>query len=217
LAFFGVSFTMAAFDFLMSLDPHWFSTMFGICFFAGGMISLLATLAIMGHSLKTAGPLAVVTTEHFHDIGKLMFGFTVFWSYVNFSQFMLIWYANIPEETKWFAHRWIETGWDKFSIFLAFGHFALPFFFLMTRHTKRNKVTLLAASFWLLAMHYLDMFWQVMPTEQHHGPHFTAAHGLSMLMIGGFFFALVGVFLKKSSLVPVKDPRLSESLRFTNF
>jgi hypothetical protein len=213
----ALSVTFAAFDWSMSLDPHWFSTMFGICFFAGGMIALLATLAIMGHSLKTAGPLAVVTTEHFHDIGKLLFGFTVFWSYVNFSQFMLIWYANIPEETKWFAHRWIETGWDKYSIFLAFGHFALPFFFLMTRHTKRNKVTLLAAAFWLLAMHYLDMFWQVMPTEQHHGPHFTAAHGLSMLMIGGFFFALVGVFLKKGSLVPVKDPRLSESLRFTNF
>ena len=209
--------TFAAFDWSMSLDPHWFSTMFGICFFAGGMIALLATLAIMGHSLKTTGPLAVVTTEHFHDIGKLLFGFTVFWSYVNFSQFMLIWYANIPEETKWFAHRWVEFGWDKFSLFLAFGHFALPFFFLMTRHTKRNKVTLLAASFWMLAMHYLDLFWQVMPTEQHHGPHFSAAHGLSMLMIGGFFFALVGVFLKKGSLVPVKDPRLSESLRFTNF
>jgi hypothetical protein len=78
-------------------------------------------------------------------------------------------------------------------------------------------VTLLLASFWMLAMHYLDLFWQVMPTEQHHGPHFSAAHGLSMLMIGGFFFALVGVFLKKSPLVPVKDPRLSESLRFTNF
>jgi hypothetical protein len=213
----ALSVTFAAFDWSMSLDPHWFSTMFGICFFAGGMISLLATLAIMGHSLKTTGPLAVVTTEHFHDIGKLLFGFTVFWSYVNFSQFMLIWYANIPEETKWFAHRWIEFGWDKFSIFLAIGHFALPFFFLMTRHTKRNKVTLLIASFWMLAMHYLDLFWQVMPTEQHHGPHFSAAHGLSMLMIGGFFFALVGVFLKKSSLVPVKDPRLSESLRFTNF
>lgn len=213
----ALSVTFAAFDWSMSLDPHWFSTMFGICFFAGGMVALLATLAIMGHGLKTAGPLSVVTTEHFHDIGKLMFGFTVFWSYVNFSQFMLIWYANIPEETKWFAHRWVETGWDKFSIFLAFGHFALPFFFLMTRHTKRNKVTLLAASFWLLAMHYLDLFWQVMPTEQHHGPHFTVPHLLAMLMVGGFFFAGVGLYLKKGSLVPVKDPRLSESLHFTNF
>jgi hypothetical protein len=213
----ALSVTFAAFDWSMSLDPHWFSTMFGVCFFAGGMVAFFATMAILGHSLTASGHLKGVTTEHFHDIGKFLFGFMVFWSYVNFSQFMLIWYANIPEETLWFAHRWIETGWDKVSMALALGHFVIPFFFMMSRHIKRNRTTLLVASGWMLVMHYLDLFWQVMPTIQHHGPHFTAVHALSMLGVGGVCVAMVGVLLRKVPLVPVRDPRLSESLSFQNY
>jgi uncharacterized membrane protein YpjA len=100
---------------------------------------------------------------------------------------------------------------------LALGHFVIPFFFMMSRHIKRNRTTLLVASGWMLVMHYLDLFWQVMPTIQHHGPHFTAVHALSMLGVGGVCVAMVGVLLRKVPLVPVRDPRLSESLSFQNY
>ena len=136
---FALTTTLAAFDWLMSLDPHWYSTMFGVYYFAGAWWGSSPSWPCVFVGLNASGCLAknVVTLEHFHDMGKLLFAFTVFWAYIAFSQYFLIWYANIPEETVWFLHRQ-EGSWMTISVLLLAGHFLVPFFFLMSRHIKRR-------------------------------------------------------------------------------
>ena len=154
---------LAAFDFLMSLNAEWFSTMYGVYFFAGAFWSSLATLALSTMWLEKRGELkGVVTSEHYHDIGKLMFAFTFFWSYVAFSQFMLYWYADIPEETHWFNYR-MWGDWTGFSMLLLVGHFAIPMLGLLSRHVKRNRKVLAFWCFYVLTFHFIDLYWNVMP------------------------------------------------------
>src|SRR5436190_444077 len=125
--------TLASVDWIMSLTPHWYSTMFGVYFFAGSFVGFIALLSVVAPAMRAAGLLdTVITAEHLHDIGKLLFAFTVFWAYIAFSQFLLMWYANLPEETIWYKAR-IEGSWKTVSIFLMAGHFAVPFFYLMGR------------------------------------------------------------------------------------
>ena len=165
---FALTLSFGAFDFLMSLDPHWFSTMFGVYYFAGIALSFHALLVILVVLLQRKGMLkGVVTTEHFHDLGKFMFGFTVFWTYIGFSQYFLIWYANIPEETHWFGYR--ATGqWLGLSVLLIFGRFVLPFFFLLRRSWKRNPKYLVWVAVWIVVMELVDIFWLIQPTFAHH-------------------------------------------------
>ena len=225
MVLFAVTLSFASFDWVMSLDPHWYSTIFGVYIFSGCFLGLLALLALLVEALQRGGRIGqTVTTEHRHDLGKLLFAFVVFWAYIAFSQFMLIWYGNIPEETVWFAHRWNEPGWRAVSIALALGHFVVPFFFLLPRATKRNRLLLSAAAVWLLAMHYLDLYWLVMPAFSTHGggeaagaaPVSVLLLAATMLGVGGLFLATLGGLLRKPALVPVRDPRLPESLSFEN-
>ncbi len=221
MALFAVTANFAAFDWVMSLDPHWFSTIFGVYIFAGSVVAIMATMIILSLFLQGAGKLqGVVTWEHFHDLGKLLFAFTVFWAYIGYSQFMLIWYSNIPEETAWFDHRWEGGGsWQTISVLLAVCHFGVPFLFLLFSDVKRRKATLLLASFWLLFWHMVDMYWLVMPNialvdHNAHGFHPTAFDFLCIVGLGGVFLAALGMRFKGRNLVPIKDPRLSESLAF---
>lgn len=139
---FALTICFAAFDLLMSLNPHWFSTIFGVYYFAGSVIAIYATLILVSMSLQRAGKLQrSITTEHYHDMGKMMFAFVFFWSYIGFSQFMLIWYANLPEETVWYMPRWY-TSWRDVSLVLIFGHCMFPFVFLVSRWTKRWRKSL---------------------------------------------------------------------------
>ena len=208
--------TFASFDWLMSLNPHWFSTIFGVYFFAGSVVGIFALLIILSLTLQSAGALEnLVTWEHYHDLGKLLFGFTVFWAYIGFSQFMLIWYAHIPEETEFFADRW-NTDWRTVSIALAIGHFALPFFFLLLKSTKRRRATLIGIASWMLLMHFMDLYWLVMPTLHHEGPSLHALDFMALLGVGGLFVGTLTALMRKRPLVPVKDPRLAESLLFEN-
>lgn len=166
---FALSITFAAFDWIMSLNPHWFSTIFGITYFAGALMAFLAFVTVACKYLGKKGYLhGAVTTEHYHDIGKLMFGFMVFWTYTNFSQYMLIWYANLPEETRFFAVRRAGNGWGAVGTLLIFGHFLVPFAFLMSRHMKRNTVTLVIGSLFLLVMHWIDMQYLILPNFAAH-------------------------------------------------
>ena len=223
---FALSMTFFAFDALMSLDPHWFSTMFGVYYFAGIAVSAHAFLALVTVLLRRSGYLkGVVTDEHNHDLGKLMFGFTVFFAYIGFSQYFLIWYANIPEETRWFAYR-IEGDFLGLSTLLALGRFPLPFFFLLPRAMKRASGTLVLAAAWILFMEIVDMFWVVQPVLAHHHAkekgaemalHVGAVDALCVLGFAGVFIAVFGWALKRRALVPVKDPRLAESLAHENF
>ena len=216
IALFALTLTFAGFDWLMSLDPHWYSTMFGVYFFAGTIVCAFAALTVLTLALDFAGYFrGVITGEPLHDLGKLLFAFTVFWAYIAFSQFFLIWYANIPEETGWFLHR-LEGSWRPATMALAIGHFAIPFFFLMPRTIKRNRVLLLLGALWMLAMHLWDIYWLVMPNLHHEGVSFALLDVTSILGVGGLFVAVVSWLLGRGALLPTRDPRLVESLAFEN-
>jgi hypothetical protein len=216
LLLFALSTTFAAFDWIMSLDPHWFSTIFGVVYFSGGVLGLMATMGLMALYLRRKGYLAeVINDEHYHDIGKLMFAFMVFWAYTSFSQYMLIWYANLPEETIWYAHR-SEGSWKTIFVVLCVGHFLVPFAFLMSRHMKRNTLTLSVAAVFLLVMHWFDMAFQILPTVDHHGFHLAWTDVAAMLGVFGLFLAMTLRNVIATPLIPQRDPRLPESLHFHN-
>lgn len=214
---FALTLTFAAFDWAMSLDPHWYSTIFGVYFFSGSLVAIFAFLTLVAAGLRRSGTLeGVISTEHFHDLGKLLFAFTVFWTYIAFSQFFLIWYGNIPEETLWYLHR-LEGGWKPVTIALAVGHFPVPFLFLMSRHVKRRTGLLVSAALWMLLMHLLDIHWLVMPTLHQHDVHPSLLDLTTVLAVGGLFVAVVGWMMGRHALVPLRDPRLVESVSFENF
>jgi hypothetical protein len=221
---FGLTLTFASFDWVMSLQPHWYSTIFGVYFFAGSILFALAFITLFCLILQKAGLLkGVITGEHYHDLGKLMFGFTVFWAYIAFSQFMLYWYGNIPEEIEFYAHR-LHHGWEVVSWALPVIHFFIPFFGLMSRALKRVKLVLIVNCLWVMTVHIVDLYWIIMPAYQDptvaEGPphlHISltdllAFFGMSALVIGSFLFVL-----SRRKILAAGDPRLRESLAFENF
>ena len=208
--------TFAAIDWIMSLTPHWYSTIVGVYFFAGSFVGFIALLAVVASAMRGAGLLdTVISAEHLQDVGKLLFGFTAFWAYIAFSQFFLIWYPNLPEETIFYKQR-LEGSWSTVSVILMAGHFAVPFFFLMGRAVKRRGATLAVGGAWLLAMHYVDLYWQVMPTLHPEGVRPSALDVAAFLAVGGCFVAAASWLLRRQALVPLRDPRLGESLAFEN-
>jgi glucan phosphoethanolaminetransferase (alkaline phosphatase superfamily) len=216
LIVFALTVTFFAFDWLMSLQPEWYSTIFGVYFFAGSAMAFFAFLSLAIIAARRAGLLAeVVSTEHQHDVGKLLLTFVVFWAYMAFSQFLLIWYANLPEETSFFAQRY--TGaWLTVGVVLVFGHFLVPFFLLLSRAVKRNATALAAVSVWLLAMHLLDLYWLVMPNLHPAGMAPSLFDAAALIGCCGLFLAAFGGALKRQALIPLRDPRLPESLTFEN-
>jgi hypothetical protein len=208
--------TLASVDWIVSLTPHWYSTMFGVYFFAGSFVGFIALLSILAVAMRLARLLdSVISPEHLHDVGKFLFAFTAFWAYIAFSQFLLIWYANLPEETVWYKAR-LEGSWMQVSIFLAVGHFVAPFFYLMGRDVKRNGRTLAFGGAWLLLMHYVDLYWQVMPTLHPEGIRPSALDVAAIIAVGGCFVATASWLMRRQALVPLRDPRLPESLAFEN-
>ncbi len=216
---FALSLTFAAFDWIMSLEPTWFSTIFGVYYFATGVVSSYAVIILVTLALRTSGPLqGAVTPEHYHDLGKLMFGFLVFWAYIGFSQFMLIWYAALPEETTWYHNRWDFGPWAKVSIAILIGHFVVPFFWLISRNFKRNLGRLQVGAAVLLVAHVVDIYWFVMPNYALGSNDFTFSwiDAACLLAVGGVYGALVFFRMGKQALVPIGDPRLERSLHFQN-
>ncbi len=215
---FALTTTFASFDLLMSLDPHWFSTIFGVYFFAGSFMSFLAFLSVIIVGLQRSGRLTgAITDQHLHDVGKFLFAMLVFWAYIAFSQYLLIWYGNLPEETGWYLRR--QTGtWSSLGIVMIFGHFLIPFLFLLSRHIKRRPLLLSLGALWLLVMHWLDLYWLIMPEYDHAltAIPFSLLDLSCLVGIGGFFIAAWAWFLRRCSLIAEKDPRLAESLTFEN-
>ncbi len=213
---FALSITFASFDWLMSLDAHWYSTIFGVYIFSGSLLAILTFLVIFGSLLRKKGILKeVITIEHYHDLGKFLFAFIIFWGYIGFSQYFLIWYANIPEETIWYLHRW-EGSWKIITLILVFGHFLIPFLILMPRAVKRNLNALKIIAIWIIIMHWIDIYWLVLPNLHHHGMHISWMDLTAIIGIGGLF---IWYFLNKffsQALVPVNDPRLEISKRMKN-
>lgn len=208
--------TLASFDWIMSLDPHWYSTIFGVYVLSGGALAFMAALILTCLALRRAGILDdAIHIEHYHDLGKWLFGLTIFWAYIAFSQYLLIWYANIPEETIWFKHR-LQGSWRPFSAVLLFGHFILPFVLLLARAGKRNLSLLAFASVWILVMHLVDVYWMIMPAIHEHG---SAVHWLDVAAPAAVLSALTLVFwwrMKSAPVAPVGDPQFDEALEFQN-
>ena len=208
--------TFASIDWIASLTPHWYSTIFGVYFFAGSFVSFFALLSVVVVRMRGAGLLnTVVSAEHLHDLGKWLFAFTAFWGYIAFSQFFLMWYANLPEETIFYKAR-LEGSWMQVSLFLVAGHFVAPFFYLMGRAVKRRGSTLALGGAWLLVMHFVDLYWQIMPTLHPEGIRFSALDVAAFVAVGGCFVAAASWLLRRQALVPLRDPRLAESLAFEN-
>ena len=213
IAFFAIFFTMFSIDIMMSLLPTWYSTIYGIYCFAGALQSAFALLAIiivwMRNSTWISG---YVTEEHQHDIGKFLKGFTVFWAYIAFSQFMLIWYANIPEETEFYIMRSLN-GWMPVSFALLIFRFAVPFLTLLPRGSKRNNSILVAVSILVLVMQYVDLYWLVYPNFYEGQLQFGFWEIGMFLGFAGLFMWAVLQFMTKNSLVAVGDPRLHEAVK----
>jgi hypothetical protein len=208
--------TFAAFDWIMSLTPHWYSTVFGVYVFAGAFVAFNALLALAVVALQGAGLLRdVIGVGHLHDLGKMVFAFTCFWAYIAFSQYFLMWYGNIPEETVWYRVR-MTGSWKTASILLALGHFIVPFLLLMGRTLKRRPFALGAGAAWVLLMHFVDIYWLVMPALHADGIRFGLADLAALLAVGGWFVAAGGWLMRRQPLVPLKDPRIAESLSLTN-
>ena len=212
----AVTVSFAAIDWLMSLDAHWSSTIYGLYYFSGAMVAFLAAVILVAIGLQDTGRLReMVTVEHYHDLGKLLFGFVIFWAYIAFSQYLLIWYANIPEETTWYLAR--QTGaWKWASLALVFANFLIPFLGLLSREVKRRKFPLGFWAAWLLVFHWIDVQWLVMPGFAAEGPTFGLIDAFCLLGVGGLYVAGTLRVARQRALVPLKDPRLGESLAFEN-
>lgn len=218
----ALTLAFAGFDWLMSLDFRFFSTMWGVWFFATAAYSSVPVTVLVLALLRRARKLqGVVTEEHFHDLGKFCLGFTVFWSYISFSQYFLIWYSNIPEETAWYVFR-LNTVKPLF-IFLCIGHFAVPFLILLFRKVKRSPSLLSVMAVWALVMHVLDFWWVVRPMvaanpERLESP---AAHlwidVAAVVGLAGLFAALLMRRIAASPLLAKRDPRLYEGLVHKNY
>lgn len=223
---------MLGFDVMMSLAPKWYSTIYGVTFWGSAGVGSFSALALIVLWIQRSGRLVhSIHEEHYHDIGKWMFSFTFFWAYVQFSQFMLQWYGNMPDETVWYKYR-MFGDWQWVSIAMLVGFWAFPFVFLMSRWTKRIVPSLVFFAVWQIVFHWLDLYWNIMPQYDWYqvphgnavlnagplaGPialHHVAFNPLDiMVWIGLCGVLLVGIGRNLTgNLIPVKDPTLGLSL-----
>jgi hypothetical protein len=213
---FALTLTFAAFDWLMSLDAKWFSTMWGVYMFAGSAIAFCATISILTVYLRSTGKFeGVITVEHQHEIGRAMYFALCFWGYIAFSQYLLYWYANIPEETIWYRHRQ-ENGWQYISLIQIWGHFALPFLMIMSRNVKRTPKFLAFWATYMLLMHWIDIFWLVMPEYSYDTVQFSPLLLTTFIGIGGVWIAGIAFIAQNYRILAFNDPRIQESLDFQN-
>jgi hypothetical protein len=210
-----VTASLAAIDWIMSLNPKWYSTMWGIYFMSGAALAFMAVWTLICLAFRRKGILtSEIRLEHYHDFGKWLFALTCFWAYISFSQYMLIWYGNLPEETIWFKVR-TEGFWLAIFVLLVWGHFLAPFVLLISRNAKRSYKLLGALSVWLLFMEMVDLYFIVIPSFRRGFP----PHWLDLACVAATLSAL-GLFfwsrLREHSLIPVGDPRLLQGLEFEN-
>ncbi|RZK44920.1 MAG: quinol:cytochrome C oxidoreductase [Hymenobacter sp.] len=216
LVLFAVTSSMSAWDWVMSVDVHWFSTMFGWYVFASWWVSGIAATTLIAIYLKQAGYLRMMNSNHFHDLGKFLFGFSIFWTYVWFSQFMLIWYANLPEESVYFNQR--LGGFDGRYTWMFYANliinFAFPFLALMTRDAKRQMIMMKIVCIAILIGHWSDFYLMLMPGTMKGENGFLIEIGVAMIFLGAFLI-LVTRRLAAASLVAVNHPFIEESVHHT--
>jgi hypothetical protein len=210
----GFAITFAAFDWLMSLEPTWFSTMFGIYYFAGGFLGGIALVAVLAFAgVRSQAMRDLVTPNHFHALGRLLLAFTIFWAYVAYFQVFLIQIADRPVEATFYLHR-ATGGWQAFVYVLAIGHFALPFFLLLPRALKLRPGYVATVAAWILLVCYADVYWLVLPTAGGLAPHLVDLAALAA--VGGLTTAFCAWVQRGVALVPVHDPFLPEGLGYVS-
>ena len=210
---FALTISFAAFDWLMTLDPHWYSTMFGVYIFSGSFLVSVAFITIILVYLRVNGVLYnEVNIEHYHDLGRIMFGFTVFWAYIAGFQYYLIWYGNLPEEIEWYLARSHGT-WMNLSLVIVFGHFVVPFLILLFHRAKRVLSLMVMLSLLVLSMHWVDLYWNVLPNLHKETIVFNWSDLTVFLAHGGFFLSLFWKKLSEHPMVPINDPRLDSSIK----
>lgn len=214
LVFFAITFCLASFDWIMSLEPSWYSTLFGFYNFAGLFVSGLAVLAIVLVWLRQHSPLrSVITPQHLHDVGKLLFAFSTFWAYLWFSQYMLIWYANLPDETVYYIRR--QHGfWQPLFVLNFALNWVVPFFALLPRMNKQRAGVLVRVSIVLLLGRWLDLYLMIAPPFGGARPQIGIWEiGLMAGLVGVTVLGIFGA-LRRAPLVPVRDPYLVDSLHY---
>jgi len=212
LVLYGLTVSFAVIDWIMSLEPKWYSTIFGMIFMISFGLTAMALAILATRCLEREKPLAqVVSPDRWHDLGNLLLALVMFWAYLNFSQFLLIWSENLAEEIPWYLHR-IGGGWEWVAMALILFQFALPFVLLLSRNTKRNSQTLAAVAAAILFMHWLDILWMVVPSFFPARFHFHWLDIAAPVAIGGLWLAAFIGYLKARSLLPLHDPRFTEVL-----
>ncbi|MEM6262408.1 MAG: hypothetical protein AAGI38_07870 [Bacteroidota bacterium] len=215
--FFAITYCLFAVDWIKSLEPHWFSTIFGVYVFAGSMASAMTVIGLLLYFLQRQGYMSYINDSHFHDVYKYVFGFSIFWGYIWLSQFLLIWYANIPEEGFYYVKR-MRIGdptyegyavWFYLNIFFCW---AVPFFGLMTRNAKRNPKIFLWVSAGVLIGHFIDLYQMIMPGAVRTNWQIGFVEVGFFILFAGIFLYFVLNALTKANLVPLKDPYTEESL-----
>ncbi len=212
LVLYGATVTFAAIDWVMSLDPHWFSTIFGVLFMGAQGVSALAFIILITTLLARRRPFSeIIHPAHLHDLGKLLLAFVMLWAYFNFSQYLIIWSGNLPEEITWYLHR-TRGGWQWIGLLLVLFHFALPFVLLLSRDTKRNFRLLASIAGLIILMRFVDLFWLVAPNFHSEGLSLHWMDFLTPVGLGGFWLSAFLGQLRKLPLLPLRDPQLEEAL-----
>jgi hypothetical protein len=216
LPLFALSLTFGAYDWLLGIDYHWFSTMWGVYIFAGAAGSSMSLLVLVVTALRKAGYLKeTVTVEHYHIMGKWMLAFCIFWAYIGFGQYMLIWYANMPEETEYFIRRNTES-WNTLSLFLVIGRFFIPFAILLVRGPKKKPLQLCLIAGWIVFMQMVDIYIVILPALHGPGVLVSIWDFIPLLGIGATLAFVFLWIVRRSSTFPNRDPRLVESLNIVN-
>jgi hypothetical protein len=212
LCIYFLTVTFAMVDWTMSVNPHWFSTIWGMLYIGGQGLSAFAFGIVVLVMLAQVAPLkSVLTSHHFHDLGKFLFAFLMLWAYLSFSQFLIIWSANIPEEIPHYLNRW-ENSWKYLSIFIVVGHFMVPYALLLSRDLKRNYHKLRIIAAWILFARIADYWWHVAPELHRDGLTIGLLDVALPLVLGGIFISLFVAQLGGRSLLPVRDPQLERAL-----
>ncbi|HVN78127.1 MAG TPA: hypothetical protein VMW38_03960 [Terriglobia bacterium] len=212
LVLFGLTVTFASIDWVMSLDPEWFSTMFGLAFMEGQALTGLAFVIAVSALLSQHQPLCrVISSEHFHDLGKLLLAFVMIWAYLAFSQFLIIWSGNLPEEIPWYVRR-LQGGWQWVGLVLVLFHFALPFLLLLSRDLKRNARTLANVAWAVILMRLVDLFWLTAPQPGTGGFRVHWMDLAAPVGIGGLWLAIFFGRLVRRPLLALNDPEFKEIL-----
>lgn len=214
LPIFAITVTFFAIDWLMSLEPHWFSTIFGVYYFAGSILATLSAFTFIAVKMHDNGYFSVtLNDDSFYSMGALLFAFTNFWAYIAFSQFMLIWYANLPEETFWYIARG-QGSWMIWSLGIIVVKFLVPYAILLPQPAKSDKKRLKIASFWILFGHFYDLYWLTMPTYLPKGVSISWIDFVFPALAVGLLIVVFHLAAKNQNLVPIGDPRLNRGINF---